>query len=64
MWKGLAEEIFFFQYHLNLAMSGSMSLPINLRKWMIERFIEQKEKENEAMEASRRKAQSQSKSRR
>jgi hypothetical protein len=45
-------------------MSGSMSLPINLRKWMIERFIEQKEKENEAMESARRKAQSQSKSRR
>lgn len=60
MWKGLAEEIFFFQYHLRLAMSGSMSLPINLRKWMIERFIEQKEKENEAMEASRRKSQAKS----
>lgn len=41
-----------------------MSLPINLRKWMIERFVDQKEKENEAMESSRRKAQSQSKSRR
>jgi hypothetical protein len=64
MWKALAEEIFFFQYHLHLSMSGSMSLPINLRKWMIERFVEQKEKENEAMESSRRKAQSQSKSRR
>lgn len=41
-------------------MSGSMSLPINLRKWMIERFVDQKEKENEAMEASRRKSKSQS----
>lgn len=64
MWKGLAEEVFFFQYHMRLPMSGSMSLPINLRKWMIERFVEQKEKENEAMESARRKAQSQSKSRR
>lgn len=60
MWKGLAEEIFFFQYHVQLPMSGSMSLPINLRKWMIERFVDQKEKENEAMEASRRKSKSQS----
>lgn len=56
MWQGLAEEIFFFQYHLRLDMSGSMSLPINLRKWMIERFIEQKESENKAMEAEQRKA--------
>jgi hypothetical protein len=58
MWKGLAEEVFFFQYNLKLPMSGSMSLPINLRKWMIERFIEQKENENQAMEASRRKVKS------
>lgn len=58
MWKQLAEEIFFFQYHMQLSMSGSMSLPINLRKYMIERFIQQKEKENEAAEAARRKANS------
>ena len=60
MWKGLAEEVFFYQYHLHLSMSGSMSLPINLRKWMIERFVQQKESENDAMEASRRKAQAKS----
>jgi hypothetical protein len=63
LWNQLAEEIFFYQYHLELPMSGSMTLPINLRKWMIERYIQQKEKENEAMEAARRKAQSQSKKR-
>ena len=60
MWNGLAEEIFFFQYHMHLNMSGSMSLPLNLRRWLIDRFIEQKEKENEAMESARRKAQSKS----
>jgi len=32
-----------------------MGLPINLRKWMIERFIEQKEKEHAALEAERNK---------
>lgn len=37
-------------------MSGSMSLPINLRKWMIERFIQQKEQENKSMESQQRKA--------
>jgi len=41
-------------------MAGSMSLPINLRKWMIERYIEQKESENKAMEAQQRKARSRS----
>lgn len=61
MWKGLAEEIFFFQYHMQLPMNGSMSLPINLRKWLIERFSEQKERENQAMEAAKRKAKSGSK---
>lgn len=33
-----------------------MILPINERKWLIDRFIQQKEKENEAMEAARKKA--------
>lgn len=39
-------------------MEGSMKLPINLRKWLIQRFMDQKEKENEQMEAERRKAKS------
>jgi hypothetical protein len=56
IWEQLAEEIFFFQYHMHLDMSGSMSLPINLRKWMIERFIQQKENENKSMEAQQKKA--------
>jgi hypothetical protein len=33
-------------------------MPLNLRKWMIERFIEQKENENKQMESQKRKAQS------
>lgn len=33
----------------------SMSLPINLRRWMIERFAQQRESENEEIEASKRK---------
>lgn len=32
-----------------------MRMPINLRKWMIERFVLQKERENEAMEKARKK---------
>jgi len=40
---------------MHLEASGTMKLPINLRKWMIERFIQQKEQENQAMESARRK---------
>lgn len=50
------EEIFFFQYHMRMQRSEALQIPINERKWMIERFLQQKEKENEAMEAARRKA--------
>jgi hypothetical protein len=50
------EEQFFFMYHLKQSRDSFMSLPINERKWLIERFVKQKEKENEAMESARRKA--------
>ncbi len=50
------EECFFFMYHLKQSRDNFMSLPINERKWLIERFVKQKEKENEAMESARRKA--------
>lgn len=52
------EEIFFFQYHLHMNRAGCLQMPINERKWMIERFVKQKNRENEAMEAARRKAKS------
>lgn len=32
-----------------------MLIPINLRKWMVNRFIKQKEREHEQLEAERRK---------
>ena len=50
------EEFFFFLYHLRQSREQFMSLSINERKWIISRFIQQKDKENEAMEAARRKA--------
>ena len=52
------EEFFFFMYHMKQSRENFMTLPINERKWLIDRFIQQKEKENEAMEAARRKAKS------
>lgn len=55
LWEHLAEEIFFFQYHLRLPMEKTMKMPINLRKWMMHRYIKQREDEEKAMEAARRK---------
>lgn len=47
------EEIFFFMYHMKVDRDKCMSYTINERKWLIERFLLQKEKENEAMERAR-----------
>lgn len=38
--------------------SESMKLPIDLREWLIERYSEQRNKEEEAMEAVRKKSKS------
>ncbi|MCK9458566.1 MAG: hypothetical protein M0R80_02920 [Proteobacteria bacterium] len=50
------EEKFFFMYHLRQKPEVAMSFPIFERKWFIERFIQQKEKENEAIEAAKQKS--------
>jgi len=47
------EELFFFQYHMHMSKQDSMSLPVHERKWMIQRFIEQKQRENEEIEKAR-----------
>lgn len=47
------EEEFFFLYHLKVGRAAFLNYPIMIRKWMIERFIEQKEKENQAMEKAK-----------
>lgn len=59
----MLEEQFFFMYHLRQGLHSSMSMPINTRKWMIDRYVQQKEQENEAMESQRRKAQAASRKR-
>jgi hypothetical protein len=47
------EEIFFFQYHLRMSRRDCMSMPIHERRWMVERFIQQKEKEQEQMKRTK-----------
>jgi hypothetical protein len=49
------EEIFFFQYHMHMSRSECMTLPVYERKWLVHRFIEQKEKEQKAMESAKKK---------
>lgn len=55
LWSHLMEEIFFFMYHLHINREAALKMPINERQWLLVRFIQQKEKENEEMEAAKRK---------
>jgi hypothetical protein len=55
MWEYLMEEQFFFKYNLKCSRDEFLSYPINERKWMIHRFLQQKDKEHEAMEKARKK---------
>lgn len=61
LWESLMEEKFFFIYHLHREVDEVMRMPINERKWYIERFVVQKQKEHDAMESAKRKAKRSSK---
>lgn len=52
------DERFFFLYHMKVDENVFMRWPVYERRWMIERFIQQKNKENEAIEEARRQAKS------
>lgn len=43
-------------YHMNITEENTLKMSITRRKWMIDRFIQQKQKENEAIEKARKKA--------
>lgn len=47
------EEIFFFQYHMRMDKDTCLSYPIHERKWLIQRFIQQKKREKEALDKAR-----------
>jgi len=47
------EECFFLIYHLNIAPQHAQALDEEYRKWLIGRFIMQKEQEREMMEQQR-----------
>jgi hypothetical protein len=50
------EELFFFQYHLSMSKQDCFSLPVHERKWLIQRFAQQKKQENDAIEKAKKKA--------
>jgi hypothetical protein len=47
------EELFFFQYHMRMSKVDCMGLPVHERKWLIQRFVEQKKKENDAIDRAK-----------
>jgi hypothetical protein len=49
------DEQFFFLYHLHVSRKEFMQYPVNERKYIIHKFIEQKEKENEYIEKAKNK---------
>lgn len=49
------EELFLFHYHMHMSRADALSMPVFERKWVLNRFVEQKEKENEAMDKARKK---------
>ncbi len=42
-------------YHLRHTYNEALSIPIHMRKWLIHRLVEQKNKEKEEMEKSSKK---------
>ena len=50
------EEIFFFLYHMRVSRNDCMKLAIPERRFLIERFTQQKEKEHDEYEKESRKA--------
>lgn len=58
LFQNWAEEIFFYMYQLHQPYSEILKMPLILKRWLIERWVNQKEKEHEASEAAARKARS------
>ena len=46
-------EAFFLVYHLKLGLQEAWSLPPHERKWYIDTFVEQKEKEHKAIKTAK-----------
>lgn len=56
MWKNLHEEVFYLVNYMHMSYWEVRSLPVTERRWLLDRFVEQKKKENDQAESERRKA--------
>jgi hypothetical protein len=54
--QSVYEEIFLLKYYGNWSFTESYNLPILIRRWFLNRLVEQKEKEKEELEKSQKKA--------
>jgi hypothetical protein len=52
--KNILEEQFVLMYHLNQGYSDISKMNVYERKWIIDRFIKQREQEDEAINNSKR----------
>ena len=50
------EDKFFFIYDMKMNPEVAMRMPIPERKWYVQRYVKQKQAENDAMEAAKKKA--------
>lgn len=54
----LLEEEFILIYHMRQGFDDVQGMPVAERKWLIDRFVEQKTKENEEIKNASRKGRS------
>lgn len=58
MGESLREEVFFFMYHMHICKKDALELIPEERKWHINRFVEQKKRENEEIDKAKARAKS------
>tara|TARA_R110000744_G_scaffold76935_4_gene152163 strand:- start:398 stop:610 length:213 start_codon:yes stop_codon:yes gene_type:complete len=55
---GVYEEFFLLKYHGNWSFLEAYNLPITIRRWFLQRLVDQVQKENEKMEEANKKSKS------
>ena len=53
--KNVYEQFFFLKYHGGWSFTEAYSLPVGLRKWFVERLLQQIEQEQKQVEKANRK---------
>jgi len=56
--ENVYEELFLLKYHGGWSFFEAYNLPVQIRRWFMQRLVKQFEKENKAMEDAKRKSKS------